>query len=226
MARLRGSGAAQPKPSSWRVLLIGGGVLLVVSFGLGQYWQPEIRDLMGVTEYNIALVVLSPFVAVFFFALFLLIGRGIRRVYHWVADLLSRRFGGGRRARPAGSSSTTLTYLVVSGVLLDGLVSAMDEAFSVRNTITQEGVVQPTTGLRSGGPGSMVPWDSLGREGRTFAGDGADGERHRDGRPPPARSRSAPTPAWTRPTTRSNGRPWPSTTSSGRAASSARTCSS
>jgi uncharacterized membrane protein len=109
---------------------------------------------------------------VFFFALFLLIGRGIRRVYHWVADLLSRRFG--RRA--AGATGwilvTTMTYLVISGILIDGLVGAMDEAFSVGNTVTQEGVVKPATGLRSGGPGSMVPWESLGREGRTFVAGG------------------------------------------------------
>ena len=160
------------KPSSWRVLLVGGGLLLVVAFALGQYWQHEIRSLMGVTDYSIPLVVISPFVALFFFAFFLLIGRGIRRIYHWVAGLLSRRFG----KRAAGATGWVLVavgvYLVISGILLNGLVTAMDQAFSVRNTITEEGVVQPTTGLRSGGPGSTVPWDSLGREGRTFASSG------------------------------------------------------
>ena len=165
-------GPRDPKPSSWRALVVGSGVLLVAAFGLGQYWQHEIRALMGVTGYNLALVVTSPLVAVFFFALFLVIGRGIRRVYHWVANLLSRRFG--RRA--AGATGwvlvTATVYLVVSGVLIDGLVRAMDEVFSVNNTITQEGVVKPTTGLRSGGPGSLVPWESLGREGRTFAATG------------------------------------------------------
>jgi uncharacterized membrane protein len=162
----------EPKPSSWRILLIGGGLLLVVAFALGQYWQAQIRSLMGVTDYSIALVVASPFVAVFFFALFVLIGRGIRRVYHWVAELLSRRFG--KRAAHATGwvLVTAAVYLVISGVLLDGLVSAMDEAFSVRNNITEEGVAQPTTSLRSGGPGSVVPWDTLGREGRTFAASG------------------------------------------------------
>ena len=165
-------GPRQPKPSSWRVFFIGAGVLLVVAFGLGQYWQYQIRSLMGVTEYNIPLVIASPVVAVFFFALFLLIGRGIRRVYHWVSDLLSRRFGR-RAARATGwVLVTATTYLVISGILLDGLVGAMDEAFSVGNTITQEGVVQPTSSLRSGGPGSVVPWESLGREGRTFTASG------------------------------------------------------
>src|SRR6185369_2578751 len=32
-----------------------------------------------------------------------------------------------------------------------------------------------TTDLRSGGPGSLVPWDSLGREGRKFTGTGPSG---------------------------------------------------
>ena len=38
-------------------------MLLMVSFGLGQYSQHEIRGLMGVTDYDIALVVVSPLVA-------------------------------------------------------------------------------------------------------------------------------------------------------------------
>ena len=42
----------------------------------------------------------------------------------------------------------------------------------MRDTTTPEGVQQPTTGLRSGGPGSLVPWDSLGYQGRTFTGLG------------------------------------------------------
>ncbi|WP_404388627.1 alpha/beta hydrolase [Humibacillus xanthopallidus] len=164
--------ARDPKPSSWRILAIGGGLLLVVAFGLGQYWQAEIRSLMGVTEHNIALVVASPFVAVFFFALFLLIGRGIRRVYRWVAGLLSRRFGKRAASATGWVLVAAAVYLVVSGILLNGLVTAMDQAFSVRNGITEEGVEQPTSALRSGGPGSVVPWDTLGREGRTFAASG------------------------------------------------------
>ena len=64
------------------------------------------------------------------------------------------------------------TYLLVSGVLLDSLSSLANESFSVANGITQEGVTQPTSSLRSGGPGSLVSWDSLGREGRTFMSGG------------------------------------------------------
>src|SRR4051794_41035772 len=79
-----------PKRSTWRLTLIGGGLLLAVFFGLGQYWQHQIRDLMGVTEYNLVLVVLSPVIAVAVFALLVLIGRGLRVLYRWLARLLRR----------------------------------------------------------------------------------------------------------------------------------------
>src|SRR6478609_9683591 len=52
-----------PRRRSWLVFFISAAVLVVASFGLGQYWQYEIRKLLDVTEYNIALVVASPFVA-------------------------------------------------------------------------------------------------------------------------------------------------------------------
>ena len=73
--------SGRPSRSTWRISLIAGGVLLAVFFALGQYWQHQIRDLMGVTEYNVALVVLSPVVALGVFALLLVIGRGLRALY-------------------------------------------------------------------------------------------------------------------------------------------------
>jgi uncharacterized membrane protein len=161
-----------PKPSTWRVSLIAGGVLLAVFFALGQYWQHQIRDLMGVTEYNVALVVLSPVVALAVFALLVLIGRGLRALYRRLGRLL-RRWIGPRAANAVGwIAVVALTYLVISGVLLDGLVSAANETFGLRDTTTQEGVQQPTTDLRSGGTGSLVAWDTLGWQGRTFTGTG------------------------------------------------------
>ena len=56
-----------PRRRSWLIFFISAAVLTVVFFGLGQYWQYLIRGLMGVTEYNSALVVASPFVAALVF---------------------------------------------------------------------------------------------------------------------------------------------------------------
>ncbi len=157
---------------SWLVFFISAVVLVVVSFGLGQYWQYEIRKLMGVTDYSIPLVVASPFVAALTFCLFLLIGRGLRGLYRWAANLLNRWIG--RRAAHAVGwvLVASLAYLVVSGLLLQGFINVMNSAYSVRDTTTAEGVHQPTTSLRSGGPGSLIPWDTLGYQGRNFVGKG------------------------------------------------------
>ena len=157
---------------AWTVFFIAGVVLFLAAFGLGQYWQYEIRQLMGVTDYNIPLVVAAPFVAALVFCLFLLIGRGLRGLYRWLAKLLTRWIGP-RAARGIGWVVVVgLTYLVVSGLLLQGFVNVMNNAYSLRDTKTAEGIHQPTTGLRSGGPGSDIPWDSLGWQGRNFIGKG------------------------------------------------------
>ena len=165
-----------PRRRAWTVFFIAGSVLFAASFGLGQYWQYQIRKLMGVTDYSVALVVAEPFVAALVFALFLLIGRGLRGLYRWLAALLSRWIGP-RAARGIGWVVVVgLTYLVVSGLLLQGFVNVMNNAYGLRDTKTAEGIHQPTTSLRSGGPGSLIPWDSLGWQGRNFIGEGPVGK--------------------------------------------------
>jgi uncharacterized membrane protein len=161
-----------PRHWSWPVFFVSAVVLVLASFGLGQYWQYEIRKLTGVTDYNVWLVVASPFVAAAVFCLIVLVGRGLRGLYRWLARLLSRVIGQ-RAARAVGWILVAgLAYLVVTGLLFQGFVNAMNSAYSVRDTTTAAGVRQPTTGLRSGGPGSLVPWSSLGYQGRNFAGKG------------------------------------------------------
>jgi len=167
-----GRNARHSRHRSWLVFYLSAAVLVVVSFGLGQYWQYEIRKLMGVTEYNIALVVASPFIAALIFCLILLIGRSLRGLYRGAAQLLSRWIGRSAAHAVGWTVVVALTYLVVTGLLLQGFVNVMNEAYSVRDTKTAEGIHQPTTSLRSGGPGSVIPWDTLGWQGRNFIGKG------------------------------------------------------
>jgi uncharacterized membrane protein len=162
----------RPRRSAWLAFFISAAVLYVVGFGLGQYWQYEIRKLMGVTDYNIPLVVASPFIAALIFCLLLLIGRGLHGLYRWLAKLLNRGVGP-RAAKAVGWVVVVgVTYLVVSGLLLQGFINVMNSAYAQRDTTTAEGVHQPTTSLRSGGPDSLVPWDTLGYQGRNFIGKG------------------------------------------------------
>ncbi|AXE24270.1 hypothetical protein C0216_13110 [Streptomyces globosus] len=166
-----------PSRRSWLVFAVCAVILFGVAFGLGQYWQHRIRQLMGVTEYSAAATVAGPFVAAAVFLVLLVVGRGLRRLYHAAARLLGRWIGP-RAARVVGwLAVAALAWSVFSGLLLGGFVNAANEAFSVRDTETPEGVSRPASVLRSGGPGSLVPWETLGREGRAFTGSGPTAEQ-------------------------------------------------
>src|SRR4029450_9809776 len=78
-----------------------------------------------------------------------------------------------RVARPLGVVVVTvLIVFLVNGVLFQGLVDAMNSAFSVKDDGTEEGAVEPTASERSGSPASLVPWEDLGLQGRNFVGKG------------------------------------------------------
>jgi uncharacterized membrane protein len=165
-----------PRPGAWRVFAISAALALVVALALGQWWQAQLRDLMGAPTPNPLLLVLLPLLAVAIFTGLVAVSRSLRGAYHRVAVRL-QRWMGRRAARALGWVAVVLgTWLVVSGLLLNGLAGLADRSFSLRNTATAEGVEQPTSALRSGGPGSLVSWESLGRQGRTITGTGPTAE--------------------------------------------------
>jgi uncharacterized membrane protein len=160
------------RPGAWRVFAISAAALLVVAIVLGQWWQAQLRDLMGAPTPSLLLLVLLPLAAAALFTGLVALSRSLRGLYRRFAGRL-RRWMGPRAANALGWVAVVgVTWLVASGLLLNGLAALADRSFSVRNGATAEGVTQPTSPLRSGGPGSLVSWDSLGRQGRTIAGTG------------------------------------------------------
>ncbi|MGH3366125.1 MAG: alpha/beta hydrolase [Nocardioidaceae bacterium] len=165
-------GPRTPTRRAWAFFFAAGGVALAVSLVLGQIWQHQLRALMGVPQENPFLLAWLLFVAAILFVALVGLGRALRRIYRWLSGLFARRMGA-RAARGLGIVVVVVTTAgLVSGVLWDGLLSLADRAFAVRDLATPAGVVKPSSDLRSGGPGSLIPWDSLGREGRKFTGGG------------------------------------------------------
>jgi uncharacterized membrane protein len=165
-------GPREPRRGAWRAFAITAVVGLVASFALGQRWQAQIRDLMDVPDPNPIGFLLLPVAAALVFVGLIAAGRLLRKAYHWTSAQLGRWIGP-RAAQTLGwLIVVALVVVLVNDVLLKSLVSLADSAFSVRNDITKPGAVQPSSELRSGGPGSLVSWESLGREGRSFTGTG------------------------------------------------------
>lgn len=148
--------------------------LVVTMLVLGSGWQNEIRDAVHYPEAGRYLYTGVFVVALFVVSLLVGIGRLIRRLSRRLATLISRWLPlWASRGIAAG-----LTALVVAGlatnVIGSGLVSAAEKTFQQVDEGTYEQDEQPTSALRSGGPGSLVDWDTLGLQGRAFVANGPD----------------------------------------------------
>ena len=62
--------------------------------------------------------------------------------------------------------------LVFNKVVFRGFIYVSDNTYRHANQQTDQSIVPTTSALRSGGPGSYVSWNSLGRQGRNFIGSG------------------------------------------------------
>ncbi|WP_347350461.1 alpha/beta hydrolase [Intrasporangium sp.] len=170
-------GVRRTRPASWRWFGVLACVALVLALILGVWWQRAAATLVGLTpEAPLATVLVLPVAAVFFVVLVgagRLVAAGYRLLARWLGRVM-----GARAARALGGVTVVvLAVLLLDGVLGNAVMGGVNSMFSVRDASTQEGVVQPTTPDRSGGPGSLVPWDSLGMQGRSFVARGPNAAR-------------------------------------------------
>ena len=165
-------GPRPPRRSSWRVFAVAAVVIGTVFFVLGRRWQGTLRELMGMPAEPLGRALLAPVVALVVFAVILAVCRLVRSAARVITRLLSRWIGPSAARALGGLAVAALAIVLVSGVAVDGLLAAADRAFALEDQETPEGVERPTSQLRSGGPGSLIGWDSLGREGRTFVAGG------------------------------------------------------
>jgi uncharacterized membrane protein len=165
-----------PRPgtgTAWRVTLIVAVVGTLVAVVVGRLTQRRVLALMG-TETGPAVwrSFLTPLIAIGVLLGLLAIARWVRRGTQRLSALLGRRIGP-RAARTLGWMLVTVAaVLVVTGLLFDGLIAVADRVFSTRDTSTAEGVEPTASAVRSGGPGSSIGWDTLGRQGRNFVAGG------------------------------------------------------
>ncbi len=148
-------------------------VVLVPLFGvLGAQWQHQIRELTDASQPSEANYILVVLVTAALTMALIMVARGIR----WVVRLIARLVG--RVVPDRGGAAVVvlvvcvLLLLLATGVLSSGALSAANSIFGSTDSGTAAGVTQPTSTMRSGGPDSLVPWDTLGRQGRTFVAGG------------------------------------------------------
>lgn len=167
-----------PKPwgRTWRVVkwaLYGILVLIVIS-SLWRHvgWQNNVRDLFGMDRVSPVVWLTIVPVALLVATLLLIIARGFRKLLHFMVRWLDKMLPG-RLARLLGWVALALIlWGLYSGVLVNGFFTVANALFEPRDASTNVGDERPTSDLRSGGPGSMVAWEDLGRQGRAFVSTG------------------------------------------------------
>ena len=169
----------QSRPSSppaprraWAILVVAGAVALTLGILYFHYWQNHVRDLFGVPRLQWFNYPQAAVLAILFLFVFVEIGQLIGRLVRFLARQL------GRVAPPRVSFVVVVVVLlalgisVLNGVVVRGAMGLLNKTFSAVNDEMDPNHPAPTTTLRSGGPGSLVSWESLGHQGRLFVGNG------------------------------------------------------
>ena len=165
-------GPRAPRTRTWQMFAALSALAGVAAIVVGQIWQHRIRDLMGMEQESLLLVWIIPVLGFAIFFVLIEIARGTRWCHHRVSALLGRVMGV-RAARATGFIAlAALVVMFATGTLWNAIMSAADRAFALSDLTTPNSATQPDTGLRSGGPGSLLDWDDLGRQGRSFVGRG------------------------------------------------------
>ncbi len=170
LIRFMKSRADSPAPPrwAWPILVAVGALGLVLGIVYFRYWQDHVRDLMGVPRLHWYNYIQAGLLAVVILFAFVEIGQLIGRLVRFLARQL------GRVAPPRVSFVITVILVLTVGIaLLNGVVvrggmSVLNKTFSAVNDEMDPNHPPPTTPLRSGGPGSLVSWETMGHQGRIF----------------------------------------------------------
>ncbi|CAM4415461.1 putative membrane protein [Mycobacterium basiliense] len=166
---MRSQNSSPPPPRwVWLPLIAIGAVGMVLMAIWFHVWQDDVRDLMGVEHLHwydyplaatVSLVVLFALVEV---------GKFVR----WLVTFLVRQVD---RIAPFRVSATivvvllvVLTITLLNGVVLKFAMNSLNGTFAAVNNEMNPDTAPPKTRLRSGGPESLVSWESLGHQGRIF----------------------------------------------------------
>lgn len=156
---------------AWRVLAWLGPALAVVVVVVGAQWQDDVRALVGQPRQTSSALLVGVIACAVGLAL-LALARALHRLSRRVARLLGRWVPAPVASLAGVVVVTLLVYWLAAGVLFRVVVDVADSVYAGSNAETDEGVEPVTSPLRSGSPESVVTWDSLGRQGRTFVAGG------------------------------------------------------
>jgi uncharacterized membrane protein len=170
---MRSKDSSPPAPRrAWLALLIVGMIGQVLAIIWFHVWQDDVRDFMGVPRLTFWDHPLTGVLSIVFLFAFVEVGQLVGKLVRYLVRQLNRV------APPRVSAMVVVVLLLALTVaLLNGVVArlgmrALNNTFESVNNEEDPDFAAPTSPLRSGGPGSLVSWSSLGHQGRIFMSGG------------------------------------------------------
>lgn len=170
---MRSHNSSPPPPRwAWPPLIAVGAVGMVGMAVQFHVWQDDVRDLMGVEHlrwYDYPLAAALSLVVLF---TLVEIGQFIRWLFRFLVGQVDRIAPFRVSAAIVVVLLVVLTITLLNGVVLKFAMNSMNSTFAAVNNEMNPDSAPPKTPLRSGGPGSLVSWESLGHQGRIFVHSG------------------------------------------------------
>lgn len=140
-------------------------------------WQNRLRALMDMPPIDSAGPLTIAAVALGVFGVLILIARLFGTIRRRLSRRLARRIPGPQAAVVAVAVTALLFWSIGNGVLVNGTMRLLDGIYSELDGRFEETSPQPVDPLKTGGPGSLLSWEGLGRTGRQFISARPDAAR-------------------------------------------------
>ena len=144
------------------------------SLSLASEWQNGLRALVDMppVEHLRPLGILALSGAVFLILLGL--ARALALMSRFLSGRLVRILPGPQAAVLGIAATALIVWNVANGLIVRGAMTVLDRSYAGYDALFEESSPRPDDPLKSGGPGSLLDWESLGRAGREMIASGPD----------------------------------------------------
>jgi len=165
--------SSPPAPRrAWLILIAAGVIGMVAMVVWFHVWQDRVRDLMGIAHLKWFDYPLATALSLIVLFAVVELGQLIRRLFRFLDLRLDRVLPPRVSAVIVALLLVALTIALLNGVVVKFAMRTMNNTFATVNNETSPTSARPKTPNRSGGPGSLVSWESLGHQGRIFVAGG------------------------------------------------------
>ncbi len=137
-------------------------------------WQNRLRALMHMPPIDSAGLLTIFVVALVVFGLLLMLARLFQRLRRALSHRLKRRIPAPTAAVLASLIAVLVFWMLGNGVLVRAGLRMFDSMYSELDARMEVDLPPPRNTLQTGGPGSLLRWQTLGRQGRRMIADGPD----------------------------------------------------